>query len=567
MSKFIAIDLDAQGLFVVGGTARGGHAKIEQAIAWAGTEADGGPPLLTSETARRIGEQLRERLKAAGFAQSPVIVSVPRDRVVLKELRYPQVPLPEEPNVVRFQALKELSDAPEDVILDYVPLSGETAAGERRSMAVSIRKDLYRAIQQMCEAANIRLVGVTPRPYALAAGLSRAFATSTVPAPDSKVDAVAVLTIAPGGGEFTVCRSGEVVFTRSVAGPVLANEAMLLGEVRRNLTMYAGSHPGHPVQAMYVAEADGRWATRLRSSLGIPVHGHDPLAGEVPDVSEGIRGRFAGAAGLLASRAHGNPPINFAEPRQPKPEKDPAKKQILIVAAAALVLLAGGAILGLVALSAAESDIALKTKQRDESKKQWETLEAESKRLAAAEGWKARRIVWLDELYDMADRFPVAGGFHATSFTGKALPPDPKTGKQENQAAIEVKVTAKNPEPVNDLYRAIEGDSVDPAPKNPKDPKGPSRFYVGADKTIGGPSQGEAGAKDYLVFARVNNRPADKFIRTASFVPPSRKGYPPGPLPKETAKEKEKEKEKERVETKDSKEVPAPRTKADEGKE
>ena len=556
MSKFIAIDLDAQGIFVVGGTARGGHAKIEQAVAWAGIEADGGPPALTADTAKRIGEQLRERLKAAGVSLAPALVAVPRDRVILKELKYPQVPLPEEPNIVRFQALKELSDAPEDVILDYVPLSGDASSGERRSMAVAIRKDLFRSIQLMCEAAGLRLLAVTPRPYALAAGLTRAFATSAVPAPDSKSDAVAVLTVAPGGGEFTVTRGGEVVFTRSVAGPVMASEAMLLGDVRRNLTMYSGANPGHPIQGLYVADADGRSATRLRTSLGIPVHAHDPLADEVPSIAEDIRGRFAGAAGLLATRTVGDTPINFVEPRQPKPEADPAKKQLLIAVAASVLLLMGMGVLGFFALDAADSNLAMQTQMRDEAKKKWETLEPDAKRLAAAEGWKARRVVWLDELYDMTDRFPVAGGFSATSFTGKALAPDTKTGKQESQAAVEVKLSAKLPQPVNTLLTKIEGDAVDPAPKNPK---APAKFYVGADKTTGGATQGDSTSRDYVVFARVNNRPADKFTRMATgFTAPSRKGYPPAVA----VKEKEKEKEKE-PETKDpkEKEAPAPRAK------
>jgi hypothetical protein len=362
-----------------------------------------------------------------------------------------------------------------------------------------------------------------------------------VDAPESKTDAVAALAAGPGGGEFTVIRNGEVVFTRAIAGPVLANETMLLAEVRRNLTMYAGSNPGHPLQALYIAEADNRWTRRLRPALAIPIHSYDPLAGAAPELEAEVRGRFAGSAGLLAGRAIGDPPINFAEPRQPKPEANPAKKLMLVAVLAAIVLLGGGGILGFLALHSADEEVALATRRRDDAKQQWATLEVEGKRLAAVEGWKARRVVWLDELYDMADRFPVAGGFHATSFTGKALPPDPKTGKQDNQAAVEVKVTAKNPGPVNEFVDKIVADSIDPAPKNPKDPKGPPRFYVGADKTIGGPTQGDASSRDFTVFARVNNRGPEKFTRTAAFTPPSRKGYPPTPAGKEATKEKGKE--------------------------
>src|SRR5207248_11732675 len=134
---------------------------------------------LPSETAKLIGERLRDRLRAAGVAPAPVLVSVGRGRVILKELRYPAVPPADEPSVVRFQALKELSDAPDDLVLDYTPLSNGAAEGERRSTAVVIRKELFAAIQQMCAAANLRLVAVTPRPYAVAAGLARGFAAGT----------------------------------------------------------------------------------------------------------------------------------------------------------------------------------------------------------------------------------------------------------------------------------------------------------------------------------------------------------------------------------------------------
>ena len=262
MSKYIAIDLTPGSIFVVAGSARSGHAKIEQALSW--TEADGeAPPPLTGDTAKRIGETLRDKLKAAGIANAPVLVSVGRGRVILKELRYPVVPDAEEPAIVKFQAMKELSDTADDMVLDYSPLSNGAAEDERRSMAVVIRKELFAAIQQMCAAANLKLVAVTPRPYAIAAGLTRAFATGAVPPPESRIEAVAALLLGPAGGEFTVARGGEVIFTRDVPGPVATSEPMLLGEVRRNLTMYAGSAPGHPVQGLYVAEASGGWAGRL----------------------------------------------------------------------------------------------------------------------------------------------------------------------------------------------------------------------------------------------------------------------------------------------------------------
>ena len=70
MSKYIAIDLAPEGVFVVAGTARGGQVKVEQALSW--TDADGeAPPLLTADTAKHIGEQLRDRLRAAGSPRRP----------------------------------------------------------------------------------------------------------------------------------------------------------------------------------------------------------------------------------------------------------------------------------------------------------------------------------------------------------------------------------------------------------------------------------------------------------------------------------------------------------------
>jgi hypothetical protein len=520
VSKYIAIDLDSQGLFIVGGTARSGAARIDRAVAWAGSEAEGGPPPLTAETAARVGEQLRERLRAAGVGTAPVIVAVGRDRVVLKELRYPAVPPHEEPNIVRFQAMKELSDSPEEVVLDYVPLTNGAPTGERRSMAVAVRKDVYSAIQKMCAAANLKLAAVTPRPYAIAAGIGQAFASGTAPAPESKADAVAVLTLGPGGGEFTVVRNGEVTFTLAVPAPVVASETMLLAQVRRNLTTYAGSNPGHPVQALYVADADDSWGLRFRPALGIPVHAFDPLGGAARDLPEELRGRFAGAAGLLAARG-GGLPINFAAPRQPRAEADPKKNQILVVALAAMILLVVGAVAGWFTLDAADADLAKKQRDRDDKKKLLENLEPDKKRLEAVDQWKARRVVWLDELYDWSIRMKGYDGFYATSFHGKEQIPNTKTGKQDFQAKLEVKVASPNSKHFDALLAEIDEDN----------PRTGAKHYLNVGKKGISTAPHDKGAVETTITASVNSRPPSAYTRPApeGFVPPSRKDYPPPP--------------------------------------
>jgi hypothetical protein len=520
--KFISIDLEPQGIFAVAGTAQRTQTKIEHAVAWSGSETEGGPPTLTLDTAQRIGEQLRDRLRAAGVAHAPVVVTIGRDRIVLKEVRYPAVPPLEEPNVVRFQAIKELSDSPDDVVLDYVPLSNGAAEGERRSMAVAVRKDLYSAIRAMCSAANVKLEAVTPRPYALAAGLRRAFASGSATPPESTTEAVAILTLGPGGGEFNVVRDGEVLFMVAVPAPVVASEPMLIAQVRRNLATYSGSNPAHPVQALYIADASDDWSAKFRT-LGIPVHSYDPLAGAVPAVPETIRGRFAGAVGLLTAQSTALP-INFAAPRQPKADADPKRNQFLIAALVAMVAIAGLGIGGFFMLNAADDDIARLIAARDEKKKKVAEFEPDLKRLEATNQWKTRRVNWLDELFDMAARFPNTAGFYASSFIGKAIVPDAKTGKQENQATFSIKVSAHSPDPVTALMTTISND-------------GNKKYYVGVDKTTGGPTQGDKDARDYIVTGKINARPSADYVQAPTFVPPSRKAYPPMPVSAKEAKE------------------------------
>jgi hypothetical protein len=522
LSRFLAIDIDHQGLFVVAGSARGGAAKVDHALAWAGDDA---PPPLTAVSAKQIGEQLRDRLRAAGIAPAPVLVAVGRDKVILKELKYPAVAPTEEPALVRFQAAKELTESPDEIVLDYAPFD-EAAVGvaksavrkwkdaageapERRAMAVALRKDTFAAVKAMVEAAGLKLVGVSPRPYAVAAGLTRGIASGAVPPPPTPDGAVAVVTLGTHGGEFTVVRGGQVLFTRTVPAPVLAAESMLVAEVKRNLTVYAGPR----VEAVYVAEGGfGRWAGRLDGSLTVPVHSIDPLAGATADVPAELHGRFAGAAGLLAGQAADALPINFASPRQPRPETDPNRKTYILAGAAAAAVLLAGWVFGYVQLVAAETRVAQLREQKADAEKDRASLDPDKAKLAALDTWAAPEVVWLDELYDLSDRFPTGDQVRVNSLTATQLPADPKTGKREAAAKLEVRVGARNPDAAAALVTAIDRDNPE---KN--------KYYVGTRKLTGGLATGTTPYRElFTVDTRVQHRKPDEYSRNPAFPPPNR---------------------------------------------
>ncbi len=436
MSSFLALDWDQQQLHVVAGDVRGGVVSFRRAALW--REERSPDP----SNAEELGRLLRQRLKEAGFRAAPVLACVGRDRVVLKEVHFPNVPDAEEPAVVRFQAVKELTDPPDEVVLDYAPL-GENA-GERRALVLALRRELLAAYQKLCQAAGLKLAGLTPRAF----GMAAAAAPPVVPA-----DAPAALVAAgEGWAEFCIVRGGTLLLARS-----LTPGSGVAAEVRRNLSVFAGQSPGRGVEAVYVAaSADGALARRLGEALDLSVHTFDPFGGASGDMlPAGERGSFAGAAGLLLAKARGGRlPVNFALPRQPAPPRRVRPAVVAAVAAAVLLVIGGG-------VAAGRSVLDAQARENDQLADERETLDnqllkatEEERHYQALGNWEGP--VWLDELYDLATRVRDVDALRVVQWSTDALP---QSAKSRYAARVRIRGTLREGRaPLDRLVSALVKD-------------------------------------------------------------------------------------------------------------
>jgi Tfp pilus assembly PilM family ATPase len=398
LARYLALDWAANRLHLVAVNTARGKLRVEQAAQWDETEA------LTPATAEAQGQRLREHLKDKGIAPAPVLVGLGRDNVILKEVRYPKTTPAEEPAIIRFQVAKELTEAPESVVIDYTRLDRPGPNGERRALVVIVRKELLNNYKALCKAAGLKLVAATPRAFGTAECLRHAGA--------SAAEATAVVAVAERWAEFEVVRGETLLFARSLT----PGAADFLGEVRRNLSLYAHQPQVEPVQALYVAgdPAQAAVGERLAEIFAIPVKVFDPL----PDVpaAEGDRVGYTAAVGLaqLWVRWHAAP-VNFVAPKEPKPEIETGRRKLVRVAGLAVVALLAFALLSNLLLSA-------RSAERDRLKEELQQIEEQNRALAPAlavvaqlKDYHASQLSVRDEFFDLASRFPGAEGFRLNS--------------------------------------------------------------------------------------------------------------------------------------------------------
>jgi hypothetical protein len=410
LARFLALDWDQNQLHLIAANIRGTSVQVQRASLW---QEDQTP---NPATAEELGKLLRERLKTAGIAPAPLLACVGRDRLIVKEVRFPPVPESEEAAVVRFQTAKELTDSVEDVVIDYLVTDAQEG-GEKKAAALVVRREQLETYQKLAQGAGVKLAALTPRLLGVSSCIRKVIGTTVVtPAPEPADGVIAVVVVGEKTAEVSIFRGETFLLSRSVpAGNNLA------GEVRRNLAVHAGQMPQHPVRAVYVSgKGSGELRERLSEMLEIPVHTFDPFAGsESLELPVGQRGSFAGAMGLLFARAEGNLPINFVAPREPKPPQNVNFRTIRLAVVASVALFLGLVILGQVLLANYQEEVDALKSTRQGVEAQLASTRENAKRLKAIDDWDT--LVLLDELYDLTARVPDVNALRMKSISVEPL--------------------------------------------------------------------------------------------------------------------------------------------------
>jgi Tfp pilus assembly PilM family ATPase len=509
LSRFLAIDIDQGQVHVVSGMARNGVAKVEK-----GATLDIGLALNSANSAE-FGERLKESLKRLQIAPAPVLVTLGRDRVIVKDSKIPPVPESEEAGIVRFQAQKELTEAIDSVIIDYYPLIRPEADGQRRVAIVSVKREIIETLKAACQAAGLKLAGVTPRPLSVYSALQLAIQTGEVTAPPGRHPSIAILTRGEKWGELVIARDDQVIFSRALSATSLNSETMLLGELRRNIAVYNAQSPQQPVEVLYVPEganSPNRLSERLRTGMTFPVEGFDPLNGVDTDISVTERGPFAALVGLLNLKSTVQQlPIDFITPRQPKVKKTGPSNLLVLAAGLSGLLIAGGLVFGYMKVNERSKELARLSAEKLDLDKQLKEMEPEEKRIKIIKEWEDKRVVWLDELYDLTDRFPDVNSTRIEMIRGNLREPD-KLAKVKHVGHMKIKVQTESDRLANSLHGAMVNDKYYEVSKTPSKAFGQAAANAGRMSLF------------YELNVDLEKRPASSYTRRLTTTAPSSSG-------------------------------------------
>ena len=405
MARILAVDWDRREVRYVLAATTAGRLKVLAASSAPMVYVTSGD----DEPHPALGESLRAALGGRRVGRAVTLVGVDRASIELLDLNLPPATDAELPELVWLEAMRQSQLVTDDSLLDFVP-GGDDPAEPRHVTAAALSPEQFERIKAACSVAGLRPQRMLLRPYASASLFSRAT--------DGQRRTCLLVNLIADEADLIVLVDGRVVLLRTVRLPGGADDHSathrLVAEINRTLRVALQTpSQSDSVEGVYIfggPDEHEDLVERIGEELSLPVTVLDPF--ETIDVPQRLvpqrPGRFAALLGMALDEAGGGRhALDFLHPRR-RPQPPNRRRLITIVAAAVTLaaLLAGYFQWDTLAtIDAQNSQLAGELKELGTLAKR---ADEQKKLVQAVRDWKAKDIIWLDELRDLSLRFPTS---------------------------------------------------------------------------------------------------------------------------------------------------------------
>lgn len=367
-----------------------------------------------------LADALKAALPGLRGGRPELQVALGPEEARVRRLAVPPAPPEELPSIVAMQAAREAAADAEEIVADFLPPS----EGTSETFVAWADRSTVAFWEEVATKLGGKLSVVTARPLAT---------LSLVGADDA--------------ASVVVSRAGDSIdFAATVAETPQLFRSTHLGEggdpvARRELSRTLLSLPDSSPSVLHTdqtAQGEGK-------SIDWP-----SVASTLGGDAEALRSLSAAAAiGLAVTAARDTTPcLNLAEPRQPPVVETGRRRQILLGATAATVLLAA-AWMAYGRVADLDRQIEAKRAEIAEAEQAVEAFEPYRDRVAAIDDWRSSDVTWLDELERLSrklrpvtldgDDFPADSDVRVTQVRATAL-----TSRGESGGKIELAAAARS---------------------------------------------------------------------------------------------------------------------------
>jgi hypothetical protein len=384
------------------------HATSEKSEVVKAAEFSYPEGLTPAKDAAAIGAALGQFLKDKGFSTRTAVFGLPAKWVLSKQKEVPALEDSLLADTLRLQAESEFSSELGELVYDYAGSGGTGGSGGTTSvLLLAVPKRYIDQINQLAEAARVRVLAVTP--FSTALGASSKIAADAM-----------VLLLGPSGVEFTTQQGGHPRALRYL-GSATDSTPMLMGELRRAATRTGGSGAGG--REIFIWNDSGADESQIQSigqSLELGVR--DGNLGDLgvsaaPGVMNGRDFAASISLAVLGIAPTGGTPDFLDSRLAPRPERRIDRRTLgAVLAVVLLVLLAG---LWYWNIQKRQADVDQIVKENIGHNDERARAQATVKKIQLAQRWHGEKPKFVACLTDLTDLAPQTSDIYGTSFSLK----------------------------------------------------------------------------------------------------------------------------------------------------